>query len=566
MKIGQIIGETLKLYGNEYFFALSGGDHPLFLGLRDAGIKYILAHSERSAIAMADAYSRLTGKPSFAYGQWGPGAALCVSGVATAYWGHSALICINSSINSNNLYQYAYQGIDDQKNLFSTITKWHGHVPDISRLPDMLRTAIRVAVSGVPGPVYIEIPQELTQSEQDTPVSLHLEDGCTKFPAYRVAPESQVIEKAVALIAQANKPLILAGAGIIMSEAWDELLQFAENTSIPVVTSVSGKSAIASNHPLYVGVPGVYSRKVANEIVANCDTYIVIGSNLGDLTTLGGHIPPPETKIIHIDIDPSVLGTNYREALSIQSDAKLALKAMIEAAENAGLSKKTCSWIPWLHFVQDSVKKWRSAFNELAGESGSMKSLNPYFVFAVLNRLIRPDDVIVADTGYMAAYGAALIDTPEAGRKFIHATGSLGWALPASIGAQLATRGKGKAICIIGDGGIGYHATEIETAVRLNLPILVIVLNNSMLAFTYHGLKIKYQEIWADVTDYSDIDYGSVARACGALGERVTESSELEGVLRDALGSEQPYVVDIAIDKERHGPVANYEKFIDRIV
>jgi len=215
MKSGQIIGETLKLYEVEYFFALTGGDQDIWLGLRDAGIKFVLSHSERSSGAMADAYARITGKPSFTYGQWGPGAALCVSGVTDAYWGKSPVICITSSMHSGSLYKYAYQGIDDQQSLFASVTKWNVLVPNIARLPDILRTAIRTAMTGVPGPVHIDIPFELTRgSTVDLPnVQLYAEPQCRKVPVYRVGPVSPNIERAVEIIAQSRRPLILAGGG-----------------------------------------------------------------------------------------------------------------------------------------------------------------------------------------------------------------------------------------------------------------------------------------------------------------------------------------------------------------
>ncbi len=566
MKAGQIIGQTLKLYDAEYFFGLTGGDHPIWLGLREAGVKYILAHSERSGVAMADAYSRLTGKPSFAYGQWGPGAALCVSGVADAYWGQSAVICITSSINSGSLYRCAYQGIDDQQSLFAPVTKWSARIPNIARLPDMLRTAIRMAVDSVPGPVHIDIPQELSRlMDEDLPnVQLYAEPECKKFPAYRVAPVPQDIERAITIIAQAQRPLILAGGGVIASEAWDELVQFAESLSIPVVTSAAGKSAIATSHPLAVGVPGNYSRKVANTVVAKCDTYIVIGSNLGDMTTQGWRLPVSGTKIIHVDLDPNVLGINLREECSITADAKLALRAMLEAAKASGLSKETCPWANWVLEVQSMVDLWNIAFQKLAKDGGPPESINPYFVMAALNKVISPDDVIVADTGYMAAYGGALVDVKAPGRKYLRAAGSLGWGLPASLGAQLAVGNRSRVICLTGDGGIGYHVSDIETAVRCNLPVVVVVMNNSKLAFTYHMLEFGYKNILPEVTDFMDIDYGAVARSFGAYGVKVKNAEDVDEALRKALDSGRPAVIDITIDKETYAPVTLYEKIMER--
>ncbi|MFC1957428.1 thiamine pyrophosphate-binding protein [Chloroflexota bacterium] len=568
MKVGQIVGETLKLYGVEYIFGLAGGDHPLLLGLRNAGIKFVLAHSERSGVVMADGYSRITAKPSLAYGQWGPGAALCVSGLADAYWGQSPVICLTTAIDSGGLYRYAYQGVEDQQSLFAPITKWNAYVPNIARLPDILRTAFRMAVGGVPGPVHIDIPQELSRSmEQDLPnVQLYAESEFKKFPAFRVAPAAQDIEKVIEAIAQAKRPLILAGGGVIASEAWDELLLFAESLSIPVVTSSAGKASIATDHPLAVGGVGNYSRKAANDVAAKCDTYIVIGSNLGDHTTKSRQSPGPAARIIHIDLNPEVLGTSYREEVSVVGDAKLTLKAMIEAVEASGITKKACPWSDWLREVQSMVASWKAAFQEMVKNSGAEGAINPYFVMAALNKVISSDDVIVADTGYMAAFGNTCIDVKAPGRKYIRASGSLGWGLPAALGAQYAVKDKARVICLSGDGGIGYHTADIETAIRCNLPVVVVVMNNSSLAFTYHMLKVGYKDPVPEATDYLDVDYGAVAKAFGAYGEKVRAAEDVEGALRRALDSGKPAIIDITIDKEIYAPVIYYERFEQRQV
>ena len=568
MNAGQIIGQTLKLYGIEYFFAFTGGDQDIWLGLRDAGIKYILPHSERSGVAMADAYARITGKPSFTYGQSGPGAAVCVSGLVDAYWAKSPVLCITSDTHSAVQYRHAYQGIDDQQDLFSIITKWNVRVPNLGRLPDLLRSAIRIAVSGVPGPVHMDIPAELTIfTKEDLPnVELYAEPECMKFPAYRRPPMAGEIERALTVIANARRPLILAGGGVLMSEAWGELNRFAEMLSIPVVASAAGKSAFSTTHPLAVGVTGNYSRKVANDVVEKCDTYIVIGSNLGDMTTKRWRLPAPSAKIIHIDLDPNVMGANLKEEISIVADAKLALQSLIEAGEASGLRKKACSWTDWVQEVQSMVANWREAFQNMARNGGSVGAINPYFVLNTLNTLIAPEDVVVADTGYMGAYAAALVEVKKPGRRYIRTAGSLGWGFPASLGAQIAMNDKGRVICITGDGGIGYHVADIETAVRLGLPVVVLVLNNSTLAFEYHLQKYMYKTEIPEVNDFSNVDYGAVAKAFGAYGEKVMKPGDVEGALKRALDSGKTAVIDFAIDREVYAPVVYYEPFIRRQV
>ncbi len=351
-----------------------------------------------------------------------------------------------------------------------------------------------------------------------------------------------------------------------MSEAWTELNRFAEMLSIPVVASAAGKSAFPTTHPLAVGVTGNYSRKVANEVVEKCDTYIVIGSNLGDMTTKRWRLPSPSAKIIHIDLDPNVMGTNLKEEVSIVADAKLALQSLIEAVEASGLEKKPCLWTGWVQEVQSMVASWREAFQMMARNGGSPGNINPYFVLNVLNTLIAPEDLVVADTGYMGAFAAALIDVKAPGRTYIRTAGSLGWGFPASLGVQIALNDKGRVICVTGDGGIGYHVADIETAVRLGLPVVVLVLNNSTLAFEYHLQKYMYQTEIPEVNDFSKVDYGAVAKAFGAYGEKVTKPGEVEGALKRALDSEKTAVVDFAIDREFYAPVVYYEPFVGRRV
>lgn len=568
MNVGEIIGQTLKLYDAEYLFGLSGGDHPMLLGIRNAGIKYILAHSERSAVAMADAYSRVTGKPSFAYSQWGPGAALCVAGVADAYWAQSAVVCITSSIHSGSLYRNAYQSIDDQQALFEPITKWNARVPNIERLPDMLRTAIRTAAGGVPGPVHLDIPQELTRSATQTleGVELYAEPDFKKLPSHRVSPAAEDVARAVTVMAKAKRPLILAGGGVIASEAWDELTELAEALSIPVVTSAAGKASIVTDHPLLAGNIGNYSRKVANDVAAKCDVCIVIGSNLGDHTTKSRQAPGPSAKIVHIDMDPAQLGNTYREEVSLLGDAKLTLKAMKDAAGAAGLLKKACPWTDWVKEVQTMVKSWKVAFQEKASQGGSQGLINPYFVISALNKVISPEDVVVVDTGYMGAFGNALLEVKSTGRKYIRTPGSLGLGLPEALGTQCALKDRGRVICLMGDGGMGYHVADIETAVRCGLPVVIVVMNNRTLAFTHHMFKLGYKQPVPEVTDYLDIDYGAAARAFGAYGEKVKEPADVGGALRRALDSGKTAVVDIAIDKEVYAPVIFYERFEPREV
>jgi acetolactate synthase-1/2/3 large subunit len=312
---------------------------------------------------------------------------------------------------------------------------------------------------------------------------------------------------------------------------------------------------------LAVGAVGNYSRKVANDVASKCDFYIVIGSNLGDHTTKARNAPSPTTKIIHVDIDPRVLGISYKEDVSVVGDARLVLKGMIEAVETSGLSKRPCPWTNWVKEVQSMVASWKEAFLKKSRDGGSEGSINPYFIIATLNKILNQEDVLVADTGYAGAYGNACIEVKALGRKYLRTPGSLGWGFPGALGAQLAIMNKARVICLTGDGGLGYHISDIETAVRYNLPVVVVVMNNSSLGFEYHVQKIIYKDVVPQVNDFLNIDYGAVAKDFGAYGEKIKRPEDVEGALKRALDSGKPAILDFAIDKEVYAPVIYYEPF-----
>ncbi len=559
--VAQAIAQTLKAYDTRHFFLLTGGDQDLWIALRDAGIQMVLARSERSAVYMADAYARLTGKPAFAYGQFGPGAAVLVGGIVDPYWAGSPVIAITSSIRSDTRYKSEYQEID-QKLLFESITKMNAEILRPERSAEILRSAIRAAVSGNPGPAHIDVPANMFAAEAgDSPI--YAEPRFMGFPATRPLPDPEDIEKACKLLAEADRPAMVAGAGVVSSGAWEELTRLSEVLGLPVATSMGGKGSIAETHPNAVGVVGRYSRKSANDIVSGADTVLSVGCTLGALATDTFRIPSPETKIIHIDIDPTVLGTAYREEVSIEADARAALASMLEYA-TGGDREVGPGHGEWLEHARARTAAWRGAYTQAAKKS-QPGAIAPYAVFKALQEALRPQDVVVADTGYMGAWAGALYEVKSPGNNFIRTGGSLGWALPAALGAQIA-RPKDLVVAIIGDGGIGYHIGDMETARRLDLPVVVVILNNNSLAFEYHIQKYLFDTEVSAVNDFYDVNYADVARAFGWFGRRVTEASEFPGALREAIGSGEPAVVEVMVDKETAAPVTYYESVVERVV
>lgn len=557
LNVAESVAKTLRAYGTDYFFLLTGGDQPLWYAIRDAGIKLVLARSEQAAVYMADGYARISYKPGFVYGQFGPGAANVAAGMADPFWASSPVVALTSCMSTVGRYKREYQELD-QLSMFSSTTKWNGYVTTPTRAAELLRTAIRVAIGGSPGPTHLEIPYDFMRQDIGAP-EIYADAQFKSYPALRTSPDYSRLAGAIDLLLRAERPIILAGTGVILSQAWDEVVEIAELLSIPVATSMGGKGTIPENHPLAVGVVGRYSRKSANEIMARTDLAVVVGSRLGGLVTDGLKIPLPSTRIIHIDISPDSMCKNFKEEFPILGDAKLVLRAMIN-----GIKEKTQrpSNHAWLEEVKKLTQDWRSRFESLA--SKTLKPLRPEAVVKILRETMKKDDILVADTGYMGAWTGALFDVFTSGRTFLRAAGSLGWAFPASLGAKLAAPDK-NVICVTGDGGIGYHIPEMETAVRLGIPTVTVVLNNRSLGFEYHDQKYSYGSFVNEVLDFTDIDYGRVAAAFGGQGHRAETAGEFREAITRALTSGKPTLIDVRIDKDAVAPTTYYEKAVQRL-
>jgi acetolactate synthase-1/2/3 large subunit len=538
---------------------VTGGDQELWIALRDAEIDMVLGRSERASACMADAYARLTERPAFTYGQWGPGAAVLVGGIVDAFWASTPVIAITSASSTRTRFKSGYQEIH-QWPLFEPVCKLNVEVPAASRLADVLRTAYRTAVSGNPGPVHIDVTSAIL-AEDAGDVDIYAEAEFTTVPPFRPQPDTIAVERAVELLQRARRPIIFAGAGVLRSHAWDELVGLAEDLRIPVATTMGGKGAIAETHPLAIGVAGTYSRRSANELVGVADVVLAVGCALGSLSTDGYSIFAPDVAIVHADIDPTVLGMSYKEAVSMQADAGAALAAFRAASVGAPSRDGAEAWAA---DVASRTGKWREsvAAAELAGRDGAIA---PAAVMRQVNSAVAPTDVVVADTGYMGAWGGALFEVKQAGLNFIRTGGSLGWALPACLGAQIA-RPDDRAVAIIGDGGIGYHIGDMETAVRRRLPVVVVLLNNRSLAYEYHIQKHAFHTEVSAANDFADTDYSAVARAYGWHAERVERQGDLARAIACAFDQDAPALVECMVDKEVMGPVTTYERLMPRHV
>jgi acetolactate synthase-1/2/3 large subunit len=550
------VAAELHALGVEHFFLMTGRDNRLWIALESLGIQHVLARSEASAVYMADAYARIRNRPTFVYGAYGPGAANVAGALAEAAWSGSPVVALTSSMRRTERYRREYQELD-QPPLFASVTKWGAEAVLPGHAARLVREAARQAAGGAPGPVYLGVPNDIFESEM---ASEPVPGGdVVAVPLHRPAPTAAEADAVVSALLAAERPLLLAGNGIHRSDAHDALRAVAERFSVPVATSNSGKGSIAETHELAIGSVGRYSRKYANQAMRTADLIVAVGTALGGMVTDSYKLIDPSTRVIHASIDPTVLGLNFPTELGVAADARTFLEAVLEAADRRGASSTDAAR---QHAAELATQRadWRVVRDGLAEHDGrDGGAMRPEALLALLERRMADDAIIVADTGYASAWGGALVETRSAGRTFIRADGSLGWAFPAALGAQLAAPDR-QVVAITGDGGFGYHVGDIETAVRLGLPTVTIILNNQTLAFEEHVQDLLYGKVVPSVNSFHDVDYGAIAGAFGANGFRVTDVDGFERALAVGLERRAPTIIDAVIDRGAIAPVTRYDR------
>jgi acetolactate synthase-1/2/3 large subunit len=447
--------------------------------------------------------------------------------------------------------RHAYQEVDHRAP-FDAVTKYSNAITDVEQLPLALRQAFREAVSGQPAPVHLDfdgiVGQDVIDAEADLEVII--EEQFTQIPPFRPEPDTASVAAAARVIAEAQKPIIVAGGGVKHSGAGGELVALAENLSIPVATSLNGKGTIPDDHPLCVGVVGAYSRWCANRAVSEADLVIFVGCSGGGMVTNEWTVPAPGARVVQIDIDPRELGRSYPVAAAMQGDAKPALKRLLEA------SSQSPDRSAWVGEVQELVGAWRAEVDPLM-ESDSVP-VRTERLCAELTQHLPSDAILVSDTGHSGIWTGTMIDLKHPGQSYIRCAGSLGWAFPAAMGAKCAAPDR-PVICFGGDGAMWYHITELETAVRCGINTVTVVNNNHSL----NQEKGINERVYGEQTPGSDelwifpeADFAAIAQSMGGLGLTVERPGDFAGALEQALGSGRPAVIDVKTDIDSITPAA----------
>ena len=546
---GRFLAETMKGYGVTHAFLVPVIARRAMIEMEQLGIHRIVTHGEKSAAYMADGYARTSNSPGVCMAQ-SVGAANLAAGLQDAFLALSPVVAITGHRPLMHQHRNAYQEVEHMQP-FSAVTKYSVVVDSVEQLPHLLRQAFREATSGATAPVHLDfqgITGELI-SEGEADLKVIIEESFSRRPAFRPEPEPEKVRQAAQVLAAARRPVIVAGGGVTASGGQGEIIELAQMLSIPVATSLNAKGTIPEDHPLSVGVCGSYSRWCANRVVAEADLVVFIGSHTGSQVTLDWKIPAIGTPVIQIDIDPSELGRSYPTTVALQGDAKASVRRLIEALEPMGDRSV------WIDRAQQLVREWREDVAPLANSEAV--PIRPERLCNELTKTLPSDAILLADTGHAGIWTGSMVDLKHPEQSYLRAAGSLGWALPAALGAKCAAADR-PVICFTGDGGFWYHIAELETAARHGINAVILVNNNRALNQNKRGDDLAYQGFPgspAELYEFTQVDLAKTAEAMGCFGIQVNQPGQIQSALEQALESGKPAVVDVVTDIEAMAPM-----------
>lgn len=537
----EILVDALVYEGVDTIFGYPGGAvlhiYDELWRARDCINHYLVRH-EQGAVHMAEGYARATGRVGVVLVTSGPGATNAVTGIANAYMDSTPLVVITGQVPKHLIGTDAFQEVDTV-GITRPCVKHNYLVRDVRDLAGVVREAFYLARSGRPGPVVIDIPKDVSAARAN-----HSRLDHVGFPFSAAPPpiDRKAAERAMTAIFDAQRPVIYAGGGIANSGADEALRVFAEALRLPVAPTLMGLGGFPSSHPLCLGMLGMHGTYAANMAVAECDLLIALGVRFDDRVTGKLATFAPHARIIHVDIDPANIGKNVAPSLALAADVKQALELFIGLVGERSFA----SLEPWW----DRIRAWQRS--QPLRFSSSQNQIKPQSVIRELHRLTKGDAIITTDVGQHQMWVAQFYPFTKT-RQLITSggLGTMGFGLPAAIGAQLA-RPNELVVAVVGDGGFQMTNQELATAVQYELPVKIVVMNNG-----YLGMVRQWQEMFYDRT-YSEVDisvapdFVKLAEAYGAAGFRAERPGELQHALSAALGHKGVAVVDVAVSKEEN--------------
>lgn len=532
----KLLVQALEHEGVEVIFGYPGGAVlPIYDELYHSRIRHILVRHEQGAVHAADAYARVSGKPGVCMATSGPGATNLVTGIANAYMDSIPVIAITGQVAVNYIGKDSFQEADIT-GITLPITKHSYLVKDVRDLATVIREAFYIATTGRPGPVVIDLPRDVSAQrvKYNYPPEL-------KLAGYRVKTKGNAMQiaQATRVLLEAQKPVICAGGGTIISEAHEELLQLAEKLGAPVTTTLMGKGAFPETHPLSLGMLGMHGTRYANYAVINCDLLLALGMRFDDRVTGKIDAFARHAKIIHVDIDAAEIGKNVRVNVPIVGDVKHVLLDLLKNLED-----KEFDFSAW----REQIDQWKREYPLRYERGGKLK---PQYIIQKIYEVTKGDAIICTEVGQNQMWAAQYYPCSRP-RTFISSggLGTMGFGLPAAIGAQVA-RPDAIVIDIAGDGSVQMTSQELATAVQYGLPINIAILNNGYLGMVRQWQELFYGRRYSQ-SRITGPDFVRLAEAYGAKGIRVVREEEVVPALEEAINSRDPYVIDFHIDPEEN--------------
>lgn len=537
MQGAKILVESLKHEGVEYIFGVTGGAAmPIFDGLYDeSDIKLITMRHEQGASHAADGYARATGKVSVTLATSGPGATNLVTGIATAFMDSIPMVAITGQVSTHLMGNDAFQECD-VLGVTRPICKHSFLIKSADEVSDVVAEAFHIAGTGRPGPVVIDFAKDAQLGES----SFHYPDE-VNIRGYKpkIDGHPRQIAKAVDLIHSAKRPMLYAGGGVVLSNASEELRELAIKMGIPVTVTLMGLGAFPETHPLAMKMPGMHGSCCANYAFTDSDLVIAVGARFDDRVTGRLDRFAPKAKTIHIDIDPSCIGKNVPTEVPIVGDAKRVLAQMNKMVHRVDIE-------PWMRQINEWKEKYPFEYQQKGDK------IMPQYVIEQIHK-VYPDAVIVADVGQHQMWAAQYFTYTQP-RQFLNSggLGTMGFSLPAAIGAQLGCPDK-TVVNINGDGSYIMTIQELVTAITLKLPLKIFIINNMYLGMVRQWQELFFQKRYAAVDYHDNPDFALLAQAFGATGIRVERIEDVYPALQKAKHlNDGPVVIDFIVDEDEN--------------
>lgn len=553
MKGGEAIIKALIEQGADTVFGYPGGQVlPLYDMIYNSDLNHILVRHEQTASHAADGFARASGKVGVCIATSGPGATNLVTGIATAYMDSSPVVAITGQVPTHLIGKDAFQEVD-MLGIAMPITK-HAYQPkDPNDIPAMINSSFDIAKTGRPGPVVIDVPKNVQEQSLDDEIgNLKTYKGLTlKIPGYNptIKGNPRQIKKAAELISEASKPIILAGGGVISSEASKELKEFSDLIQAPVTTTLLGKGSFPENDDAYLGMLGMHGRKVANLSVDESDCLIAIGCRFSDRTTGNVGDFARNANIIHIDIDPAEIGKNVEVDVPIVGNAKNVLNSLINYIKGLDIKAINEKSIQW---YEDSLLFKKDCIPRLSYEEIPLK---PQQVIKEIASALSEDSIITTDVGQHQMWAAHFLDIAKP-RKFISSggLGTMGFGFPSAIGAKVAMPDN-DVVAVTGDGGFLMVCQDLATIKDYDIPITICLFNNRKLGMVYQWQNLFYGKRLSHTDLGQTPDFVKLAESFGINAERITDLGETEKAIKAARKDGEAILLDIVIDKNEELPI-----------